>query len=121
MSGKQWQVDVLTVNGDPITVEDSSIRVEGISGFEREAVLAASGDDGEKRKRVARMVKGKVLFGPDVDLDKMAAITGAQLVLKDSESGKRLRCPKCSVAKIGELGDGGVDIEFNVLGTPQWL
>lgn len=120
--GKLFQIDVLTIDGNSLPIEDSTIRVEGISGYEREVVPAAVlGDDGEKRKRVPRMIKGKVLFGPDVDMDEVAAIRGAQVVLRDSETNRRLRCSKCSTAKVGELGDGPVDFEMNILGTTQWL
>lgn len=116
-----YRVDTLTVDGDVIPIEDGSATLEGAAGFETEAVLAASGDDATTRKRVARVIKAKILFTVGVTPDKYSGVCNAQLVMTNLHTGQRVRAGKCRFKSMGEIGNGAVDIEFNALQAYQWL
>lgn len=113
--------DSLTINGDPLPIEQGSARIEGLARFENEVVPAGSGMDYTKRKRVPTQIKAKVLLGPGVDPSTLADACGAQIVLTDNHTKRRCRAGNCNFASMGEVGDGSVDVTWNVLTPPQWL
>lgn len=116
-----YRVDSFTADGIEWPIEDGSATIEGAAGFEREAALAANGSDYVTRKRVARVIKTKLLFTGAQDPSAISAICEAQIVLKNLHTGRRCRAGKCSFRSMGEIGNGPVDIEFVALTPLQWL
>ncbi|MCW5300868.1 hypothetical protein DXT88_22100 [Herbaspirillum lusitanum] len=116
-----FRVDSLTVDGDVLPIEDGSATLQGVADFETEAVLAGTGDDATTRKRVARVIKAKILFGVSVTPDQYTKVCNAQMVCTNLHTGQRVRAGKCRFKSMGEVGNGAVDIEFNVLQPYQWL
>lgn len=114
-------IDVLVVDGQSIAIEGSTAELIGAAGFENEVVPSATGDDFQKRKRIPRSVKAKLQFGPAVDPADFAKHDNIQITGRDSVSGRRVLLPKCSFKSMGNVGQGSVDIEWNVLSAPQWL
>ncbi len=117
----QFVVDSLTVAGAAISIEESSTTVENILGYENEATPAASGPHGQIRKRVVPKIKTKINFFQDITSEEVKIWDDVQVVLRQIHTNKRVRCSNCSVAKLGDVGNGAADLEFNVLGRVQWL
>ncbi|VVD68286.1 MULTISPECIES: hypothetical protein [Pandoraea] len=116
-----FRVDSFTVDGEEWAIEDGSATIEGAAGFEREAALAANGPDFTTRKRVARVIKAKLLFTGSRNPDTISQICEAQIVMTNLHTGRRVRAGKCSFMSMGEVGTGAVDIQFAVLTALQWL
>jgi hypothetical protein len=116
-----FKVDSLTVDGVALAIEDGSATIEGVARYTNETVVSASGADFTKRKRVPTMINARIQFGPKVNPDDLAKICGAQIVLRDQHAPRRAVANKCSFASMGRVGDGAVDISFNVLEPIQWL
>lgn len=116
-----FHIDTVIVDGAPIAIEDGSGMISGAAGFENDIVVSASGDDFQKRKRVPRLFKTKIQFGPSVDPAKFSALSEIQITARDSVSKRRALMPKCSFGTMGDIGGGSVDITFNVLAPIQWL
>lgn len=114
-------VDTLMVDGKALGFEDASAMIEGVAGFENQSVLAASGDDATLRKRVARVLKAKVLFVKTVDPQALAKASGIQIALRDSNSGRKCIANNCVFKSMGSVGNGAVDVEFNLLAPLQWV
>lgn len=117
----QFKVDTITVDGIAYGIEDGSATVEGVARFTTEPIAAASGSDGVRRRRVPTTINMRLLLGPKVSIDDIKKISNAQIVLKDQFGPRRLICNKCVFGSIGRVGDGPVDVVFNVLDEPQWL
>lgn len=116
-----FHIDTLIIDGAPVAFEDGSGMINGAAGFENETVVSASGDDFQKRKRIARTFDCKIQFGPAVDPAKFSALSEIQITARDAQSKRRALMPKCSFASMGGIGGGTVDIKFNVLAPIQWL
>lgn len=114
-------VDSITVDGENIPIEQSTARIEGAARYESEVVPSGIGPDFTKRKRVATKIKAKVLFGPGFDPTLLTQACGAQIVLTDTHTGRRCRAGNCNFGSMGEIGDGSVDMTWNVLTPLQWL
>lgn len=121
MGNDLFVIDSITVDGAAIAIEESSATVDGLLGFENEAVASASGEHGQMRKRVVPVVKAKLMFFSGMTTEEMQGWTNVQLVLRQTTVNKRVRLSKASISKLGEVGNGNVDVEFNVLGRVQWL
>jgi hypothetical protein len=118
---KLFQIDTIIVGGIALDFEDSSGEVDGGAGYEYEVVPAASGDDSEKRKRVARTLNAKLNFGPTTNPDDFVKMRGVQIAMRDSATGRKAVAPNCGFAKMGKIGAGTVDVTFNLLSPLQWL
>ncbi|AJY64537.1 hypothetical protein [Burkholderia glumae] len=116
-----FRVDSLTVDGEEWAIEDGSATVEGAAGFEREATLATNGQDYTTRKRVARVIKTKLLFTGSLEPESISSIREAQIVMTNLRTGRRCRAGKCTFKSMGEVGNGPVSIEFIALTALQWL
>jgi hypothetical protein len=116
-----FKIDIIMVDGKALAFEDASAMIDGVAGFENETVLAASGDDGTLRKRVPRLMKAKILFNDLVDPQALARTSGVQIVLRDSNSGRKCVANTCVFKSMGSVGNGAVDIEFNLLSPLQWV
>ena len=116
-----FRVDSFTVDGEEWAIEDGSATIEGAAGFEREGALAANGPDFSTRKRVPRIIKAKLLFTGSKNPDDISAVCGAQIVMTNLHTGRRVRAGKCSFMSMGEVGTGAVDIQFQCLVPFQWL
>lgn len=116
-----FHVDVIVVDGAPLAFEDGTGMLSGAARFTNQPVLSASGDDFEKRARVATLFKCKLQFGSKEQPTDYKKLRGVQITARDSQTGRRVLMNKCSFAELGEIGGGSVDITFNVLSEPQWL
>lgn len=116
-----FRVDSFTVDGEEWAIEDGSATIEGAAGFEREAALAANGQDYTTRKRVQRVIKTKLLFTGSRDPQSISAICEAQIVMTNLHTGRRCRAGKCTFMSMGEVGNGPVYIQFIALTPFQWL
>jgi len=116
-----FRVDSLTVDGEVLGIEDGSATIEGAAGFETEAALASVGDDATTRKRVPRIVKAKIFFKLGSSVEKFTKMCNVQIVMSNLHTGQRIRAGKCRFGKMGPIGAGPVDIEFNVLQPFQFL
>ncbi len=116
-----FRVDTMTADGEVIDIEDSTVTIEGAAGFETEAVLGATGNDATTRKRVARVIKGKLFFKLGTTPEKFSKWCNVQVVLSNLHTGQRVRAGKCRFASLGEIGGGSVDFSLNVLQPLQWL
>lgn len=116
-----YHVDSMSVDGAPIAIEDGTGRIIGATGSENEVVASGSGDDFVKRKRIARQIKAKIQFGAKTSPDSFSSPGTVQIALTDKQSGRRCLATKCSFASMGEIGDGSVDVTYNVLAPLQWL
>jgi hypothetical protein len=116
-----FKIDTIMVDGKAFAFEDSSAMIDGVAGFENEAVLAASGDDATLRKRVARLMKAKILFNNTVDPQALARTSSVQIALRDSNSGRKCIANNCVFKSMGSVGNGAVDVEFNLLAPLQWV
>lgn len=114
-------IDQITVDGAPMAFEDGSGIATGFAGFTNSPVLSASGDDFEKRARVARNFKANIQFGGNQQPADYNKLRGVQITARDSQTGRRILMPKCSFGEMGDIGGGAVNITFNVLAEPQWL
>lgn len=116
-----FHVDVIVVDGKPLAFEDGTGMLIGAARFQNEVVASASGDDFDKRKRVATQFKCKLQFGANVLPTDFNQLRGVQITARDSQTGRRALMPKCSFGEMGEIGGGAVDITFNVLSPIQWI
>lgn len=115
-----FQIESLVANGTPLNIADDSTTLENPLGAEYEGHASASGEHGRTRKAVVPMIKTDILFGADTTVDDLD-VDNVDIVLKQISTGRRVRCPKASVAKVGEIGKGKVSVEFIVMGELQWL
>lgn len=116
-----FQVDTIVVNGVALAFEHSTAELDGAGRYDNEVVPSASGDDFAKYKRVPTTLKCKVQFAANSTPDDFASISEAQISLRQEKTGKRCLLPKCSFGKMGAIGQGSVEVTFNVLSAPQWL
>lgn len=116
-----FHVDVIVADGKPLAFEDGTGMLSGAARFTNQPVLSASGDDFEKRARVATLFKCKLQFGPNVVPTDFNKMRGIQITARDSQTKRRVLMNKCSFGELGEVGGGSVDITFNVLSEPQWI
>jgi hypothetical protein len=118
-----FHVDVMTVSGKPIGIEDGSATIQGALGFANTTVPNSNPNapDGQRRSRVPRSIAAKIMFKPGVNVADIGAWKNVQITLRDLQSGRRVMANNCSIATLGEIGNGTVDIVFNVLEPFQWL
>lgn len=116
-----FKVDSITVNGAALAIVDGSATISGVTGFEAEVVVSASGPDYEQYKRVPRVLDMQIQFGPSVEPAALAGMRNARVVLKDVNGPRRAMCPNCSYASMGQVGKGPVDLKVNILEAIQWL
>lgn len=116
-----FNVDSLTVDGQALAIVSSSARISGVMGYASQSVPSATGPDFEQHSRVPRSITAQIQFGRSVNPDDLRKIKGARIVLKDTQGPRRCLAPNCSVASLGDVGGGPVDITFNVLEPYQWL
>ncbi len=117
-----FHVDTIVADGKTLPFESASASIEGAAGIEYTVVPAASGDDAATRKRVARMLHLKLMFGTDsvqpTDFVKMKSV---QIAMRDSVTGKKCICANAGFGKLGAIGSGSADITFNLLSDLQWM
>lgn len=116
-----FRIDVISIDGDELPIEDGSATVDGAGGWEFEPSLSATGPDYFNRKRIARTLKCKLQFNGSYDPLALTKICNAQIVMTDTVSGRRLRAGKCVYASMGEIGNGPVEVSFTCLVPFQWL
>lgn len=116
-----FKIDTVIVDGKALAIEDGSATISGVAGFENETKVSASGDDFVLRKRVPRVMKAKLQFGPAVNPADFAKMSGIQIRLQDGFSGRKCLATNCVFKSLGEVGAGSADIEFNLLSDLQWL
>jgi len=118
-----YHVDVLTVGGKPIGIEDGTATIQGALGFANRTVPNSNpnSSDGQVRARVPRSIMAKILFKPGVAVEDFAKMKQVQITLRDLQSGRRCMANNCSIATMGDIGTGTVDVVFNVLEPYQWL
>jgi hypothetical protein len=118
-----FHVDVLTADGKAIGIEDGSATIQGALGFANTTVPNSnpSAPDGQRRARVPRAISAKIMFKPGVQVSDFARMKKVQITLRDIQSGRRVMANNCSIATMGEIGSGTVDVVFNVLEPYQWL
>ena len=114
-------IDSLSINGEPLAIEQGSASIENWLGFELEALPAASGPSFSKRKKVTPMIKAKLMFGATTDPEALKAVCCDQIVLTQFSTGKRVRVLRASIAKAGAIGTGVVDVDFLCHTEPQWV
>lgn len=116
-----YKIDAVVADGVALPITDGSGKISGAARFENDVALSASGDDYNKRKRVPTLFKAQIQFGPSADPAKFAAMKDIQITARDTQSGRRALMPRCSFGSLGDIGDGPVDVVFNVLSPIQWL
>ncbi len=118
-----FHVDVLTAAGKAVGIEDGSATIQGALGFANTTVPNSNPNaaDGQRRSRVPRSIAAKILFKPGVNVADFAKMKKIQITLRDLQSGRRCMANNCSIATMGDIGSGTVDIVFNVLEPFQWL
>jgi hypothetical protein len=117
-----FKIDTLVLDGVALPIEDGTGVLSGAAGWENTVVPSASGDDFNSRKRVPRLMKARLQFGPGFDADALANANGVQLAVRDSYSGRKAILHNCSFGSMGDVGGGGpVDVVFNVLSPVEWV
>jgi hypothetical protein len=117
-----FHVDEFIVDGIKIKIEESSATVSGLAGFENEVIVTAGNDtDALKRKKVARIIKAKLVLTDLAQVKDMAMTCSAQVSLRDTHSGKRILFTAASFLKIGDVGGGSVDLEMAGLSQPIFM
>jgi len=115
----------ITIDGETLDVVDNSIKLEGFEGWEREAVLGATGRDDTKSKRVERKITVEVKITRDLAMNSLW-VCDAQIVVgqtPDCGDGKarRVRCNPCDTMSVGEIGEGTLEIAYLVKAPVEWL
>jgi hypothetical protein len=118
-----YHVDVMTVGGKAIGIEDGTATISGALGFSNTTKPNSNPNaaDGQVRARVPRAISAKILFKPSVNVADFAKMKQVQIALRDLNSGRRCMANNCSISTMGEIGTGTVDIVFNVLEPYQWM
>jgi hypothetical protein len=117
-----FHVDELIVDGIKIAIEESSATVSGLAGYENEVVVTAGNDmDALKRKKVARVIKAKLVLKDLKQIKDIAMTCSAQVSLRDTHSGQRILFTTASFMKIGDVGGGAVDLEMAGLSQPIFM
>ena len=116
-----FNIDAIVVDGVALAFEGGTGEIEGAGRWENEVVPCATGDDYVKRKRVATTLKAKIQFGKTSTPDAFSGLSEVQISARDIKTGRRCLMPKCTFGSMGAIGQGSVDITFNVLAAPQWL
>ncbi|HEX7866537.1 MAG TPA: hypothetical protein VF555_16395 [Variovorax sp.] len=117
-----FRIDTITIAGVAVAFEDGTGTISGAARFENEAKPSGgNGTDFTSRKRVPTAFQCKLQFGPNTDPLSYASIRGAQIAARDMVSGRRALMNNCSFASMGTIGEGSVELKFNVLSPIQWL
>ena len=116
-----FHIDAIVVDGQALAFEDGTGTLTGAARWENTAVPSAQGDDFNTRKRVPTTLHCKLQFANQINPADLAKISAAQISARDTVNGRRALMPKCSFGSMGEIGNGTVDVVFNVLAAPQWL
>jgi hypothetical protein len=117
-----FHVDELIVDGIKIAIEESSATVSGLAGYENEVIVTAGNDmDALKRKKVARIIKAKLVLKDLKQIKDIAMTCSAQVSLRDVHSGQRILFTTASFLKIGDVGAGSVDLEMAGLSQPIFM
>jgi hypothetical protein len=117
-----FHVDELIVDGIKIAIEESSATVSGLAGYENEVIVTAGNDmDALKRKKVARIIKAKLVLKDLKQIKDIAMTCSAQVSLRDTHSGQRILFTAASFMKIGDVGAGSVDLEMAGLSQPIFM
>ena len=116
-----FHIDTIVVGGQAVAFEDGSAMLSGAHRFQHDPVVSASGNDFTKRSRVPTVLKLRVQFNNAVDPAALAGVSGVQITVRDTQSGRRALMQNCSFGSMGELGGGAVDLTYNVLSPVQWL
>jgi hypothetical protein len=116
-----FHIDTLIVDGQAIAFEDSSATLSGAAGFKNDPKLSASGDDYTTRSRVARILKAKLQWAATSNPKAYAGMSGVQIAMRDSFTGRKCLAPKATFGELGEIGAGTVDVTFILNADLQWL
>lgn len=116
-----FKIDVLMVDAKALAFEDATATVSGVAGFENDTKLSASGDDYVLRKRIERVLTAKIQFGTTVNPADFAKMSGVQITMRDSFSGRKCLANNCVFKSFGEVGAGSAELKFNLLSDLQWL
>lgn len=116
-----FHIDTIIVDGKPIAFEDSTGTLSGAAGFENETKVSASGDDFASRRRVPRYLNAKLQWSSAHDPKSFSGLSGVQISMRDSFTGRKCLAPKATFGKLGDIGGGTVDVTFNLLSELQWF
>lgn len=112
----------ISVNSEDIQTETGGVTLENPLGWEGSTVAATKGPHNRTGKRVVPKVKAKALYNENLTIAKIRGWTDVQITLgKSWGQSRRKICHNCHVVSMGELGNGAVDIEFEVCGEIQEL
>jgi hypothetical protein len=122
MTDKIYQVDELVVDGIKLKIDDASATVSGLAGYENEPIVTAGSDnDAYKRKKVARIIKVKLTLQDLKQVEDLAGMNNSQISLRDTQSGQRVLFTNASFMKMGDVGQGSVDLELQGLSAPIYM
>lgn len=116
-----YKIETIVVDGKAVAFEDGSATISGAARFENSIVPSASGNDFSMRKRVPTTLRMRLQFGPAVNVPELANTSGVQITARDPKSGRRALMNNCQFGSLGDLGNGAVDITYNVLSPIEWL
>lgn len=116
-----FKIDTLLVDGVALPFEDGSAEIEGAAGFTNDVKVSASGDDYVLRKRVPRYMMAKLQYNGSTNVASYSGLTGVQIAMRDTFSGRKALANNCTFVEIGKIGAGTVDVKFAVLTDIQWL
>lgn len=116
-----FKIDTIVVDGKAVAFEDGSGTISGAARYENAVVPSASGRDYSMRKRVPTLLRLRLQFGPAVSVPDLAGTSGVQITARDTGSGRRALMNDCQFGSLGDLGNGAVDVTYNVLSPIEWL
>lgn len=116
-----FHIDTIVVDGQAIAFEDSSASLSGAAGFKNDPKLSASGDDFTYRSRVPRILKAKLQWSSTSDPKAYSGMSGIQIGMRDSFTGRKCLAPKATFGELGDIGAGTVDVSFVLNAELQWL
>lgn len=116
-----FHIETIVVDGKPVSFEEGSATISGAAGYENQVVPSASGDDFDMRRRVPRQIRMRIQFGNTVDPARLAAQKQVEITARDPNSSRRAYMKNCSFASMGDVGQGAVDLVYNIKSPIQWL
>ncbi len=116
-----FHCDSITIGGKSFSVEDNTVMVNGIAGYNNGVVPSASGPDCTKRTREPRTITFKLQFTSAVSVDDIRNIRAEQVVIRDLEAPRRIMSPNTCFGSMGAVGSGTVDVTLNALEDYVWL
>jgi hypothetical protein len=116
-----FHIETIVIDGKSIAFEEGSATISGAAGYEGQVVPSASGDDYTMRRRIPRLLRMRIQFGTTTDPNKLAQAKNLEIAVRDVASGRKATLKNCAFASMGDVGQGAVDISYNILSPIQWL